>query len=63
MIYLSMALIAAPVGEVVNKTILMSLVFVIVNLGITATMTKGWYQEKFGKEMVSRRWRMIPFVL
>ncbi len=62
MIYLSLALIAAPKGELINKTIFTALIFVLVNLGITAGMTKDWYEKKFGKEAVARRWRMIPFI-
>ena len=62
LIYLSLALIAAPKGESINKTILAALVFVTVNLGMTADMSKEWYEGKFGKESVAGRWRMIPLI-
>jgi len=57
-----LALIAAAKGELINETILTGLIFVLVNLGITANMSKEWYEKKFGKEKVSGRWRMIPFI-
>lgn len=56
-----MAVIAAPEGEPINKTILAALIFVTINLGITADMSKGWYEAKFGEESVAGRWRIIPF--
>lgn len=59
-IYLSLAILAAPRGAVVNRTILASFVFVSVNLSITATKTKKWYAEKFSKEAVASRWIMVP---
>lgn len=61
-IYLSLAALAAPPGEMINKTLLLALVFVAVNLGITAGTTKQWYAQKFGKESVQGRWKMIPYV-
>lgn len=62
MIYVSLIFIAAPEGQLVNKTLLSALVFVVVNLGVTADMNKQWYFQIFGKEKVENRWRMIPFV-
>ena len=61
-IYVSMALVAAPPGSVFNRTILVGTVFVVVNLGITADGTKRWYGEKFGVDKVANKSRMIPFV-
>ncbi|PYH95017.1 3-oxo-5-alpha-steroid 4-dehydrogenase [Aspergillus ellipticus CBS 707.79] len=61
-IYLSLALLAAPQGEVLNKTLLSALVFVGVNLGVTAANTKQWYMRRFGEESVRERWNMIPWV-
>ncbi|KAJ5694714.1 hypothetical protein N7536_005126 [Penicillium majusculum] len=61
-IYLSLALLAAPRGEWVNKTMLSCLVFVAVNLGLTARNTKKWYAQKFGKDSVQDWWLMIPYV-
>ncbi|KAJ0422417.1 hypothetical protein BJY00DRAFT_75048 [Aspergillus carlsbadensis] len=62
MIYLSIALLAAPKGEIVNKTVLSALAFVVVNLGITASTTRQWYRQKFGEEAVRGKWNMIPII-
>ncbi|KAJ5691004.1 hypothetical protein N7488_011739 [Penicillium malachiteum] len=59
-IYLSLAILAAPPGQIVNKSMLACMGFVVVNLGITAHNTKDWYMKKFGKETVQDRWLMIP---
>ncbi|KAK0623428.1 hypothetical protein B0T14DRAFT_427666 [Immersiella caudata] len=62
LLYLSLAIAAAPQGEVANKTMLSVLFFVLVNLGLTASSTRQWYANKFGAEAVVRRWNMIPFI-
>ncbi|KAJ5208787.1 hypothetical protein N7449_003166 [Penicillium cf. viridicatum] len=61
-VYLSLALLGAPRGEWVNKTMLSCLAFVAVNLGLTARNTKKWYAQKFGKDSVQDWWLMIPYV-
>ena len=61
-IYLALAIEAAPPGAWLNKTLICALVFVVVNLGVTAYGTKKWYEEKFGKDSVQNRWRMIPLL-
>ena len=61
-IYVCLAFLAAPRGQIVNKTILTGLVFVVVNLGVSAGISKQWYIEKFGKENVEHRRRMIPYL-
>lgn len=61
-IYLSLAFLGAPKGQIANKTILSILTFAVVNLGLIAKQTKNWSIEKFGKEKVENRWRMIPGV-
>ncbi|KAJ5645853.1 hypothetical protein N7490_002225 [Penicillium lividum] len=61
-IYLSLALLAAPPGQMVNKTLLACFAFVAVNLGLTAQTTKEWYMHKFGGEAVQDRWLMIPWI-
>jgi 3-oxo-5-alpha-steroid 4-dehydrogenase 3 / polyprenol reductase len=61
-IYLSLAIVAAPDAQVLNKTISTVLLFTIVNLGITAESSRKWYAEKFGAERIAGRWRMVPFV-
>ncbi|RFU81856.1 hypothetical protein TARUN_345 [Trichoderma arundinaceum] len=62
LLYLSLAVVAAPTGSVFNKPVLCSLVFVLANLGATAYGTKVWYAKKFGADKVAGRWTMIPFV-
>lgn len=62
LIYLSLTVLAAPRGTLLNATLLTALIFVSVNLSISASTTKDWYARKFGKEKVMMRWKMIPFV-
>ncbi|KAF5248409.1 hypothetical protein FANTH_5944 [Fusarium anthophilum] len=59
-LYLVIAWIAAPPGELFNKSILTAVAFVAVNLGATAKGTKTWYENKFGSDKVADRWIMIP---
>ncbi|KAL4881310.1 hypothetical protein BJY04DRAFT_218481 [Aspergillus karnatakaensis] len=61
-IYLSLAVLGAPRGEIVNKTLLSALVFVAINLGITASTTREWYRQKFGEDAVRGKWNMIPMI-
>lgn len=61
-IYLALAVFAAPQGAAMNWSLVCALVFVVVNLGVTADGTKDWYERKFGKKAVEGKWRMIPFV-
>ena len=61
-IYMSLAILGAPEGTWVNPTILYALIFVTINLAVTASTTKEWYVEKFGKDKVEYRWSMIPYV-
>ncbi|SMR51890.1 unnamed protein product [Zymoseptoria tritici ST99CH_3D1] len=60
LIYLSLSILAAPEGEWLNWTLISALVFVGVNLGVTASGTRKWYESKFGTEAVKGRARMIP---
>ncbi|KAI2630965.1 hypothetical protein GGR54DRAFT_178812 [Hypoxylon sp. NC1633] len=62
-LYLSLALVAAPEGQLYNRTLICALLFVGVNLGVTAHGTKRWYGEKFGDERVRGKWSMIPGVV
>jgi len=62
LIYLALSLITAPKGHLVNRTIFCTLVFVTIILGVTADGTKKWYEQKFGKDKVASRARMIPFI-
>ena len=61
-IYTCLTVLGAPKGQLVNKTVLSILIFVITNLGLIAKRTKEWSVEKFGKEKVESKWRMIPGV-
>lgn len=62
LVYVALAIISAPPGQALNRTVLAGLGFVVTNLGVTADSTKKWYMEKFGAENVEGRWRMIPYV-
>lgn len=59
-IYLSLAFLAAPNGHLVNKTLLAALSFVVIELGVSADISKMWYTQKFGANLVEHKWRMIP---
>lgn len=61
-IYLSIAGMAAPPGQWLNSTVTCALVFVAVNLGVTAHGTHEWYERRFGKMALQGRWRMVPFI-
>ena len=62
LIYLSLAIIAAPQGSWLNWTLMCALVFVTVNLGVTADGTKTWYEKRFGPEAVQGKWKLVPGV-
>jgi 3-oxo-5-alpha-steroid 4-dehydrogenase 3 len=62
LIYLGLAIVGAPRGQLLNKTIATALFFEVINLGITAETTRVWYSEKFGAKSIEGRWRMIPYV-
>lgn len=62
LVYLALSLLAAPEGQMFNKTIASALVFELINLGITASETHSWYERQFGAERVKSRARMIPGV-
>lgn len=62
MIYLSLAVVATPQKEIFNTTLLSGLLFVVVNLGITAQSSRQWYAQKFGEAAVAAKWNMIPYV-
>jgi 3-oxo-5-alpha-steroid 4-dehydrogenase 3 / polyprenol reductase len=59
-LYLALIFLAAPQGHLVNGTMLCAAVFVIVNLGVTADISKTWAMEKFGEDKVEGKWRMLP---
>ena len=62
LIYIAIAIAAAPKGQMVNRTVLAGLSFVVSNLGVTADSTRKWYVQKFGEEKLRDRWRMVPYV-
>lgn len=51
----------APAGALVNQTLFCAFLFVYVNLSVSASTTKEWYAEKFGKDKVVWRGEMIPY--
>ncbi|KAL1961347.1 hypothetical protein VTO42DRAFT_75 [Malbranchea cinnamomea] len=59
-IYLSLSVLAAPKGSLVNKTIFSGFILAVINLGVSAGTTKEWYIQKFGNDKVQNKWRMIP---
>ena len=63
-IYLSISILAAPQGTFINLTVLCALVFVVVNLGVTAVGTKKWMLNRFAerKDEIEKRSRMIPWI-
>ena len=61
-IYLSLTIVAAPRGQWINATLASALVFVVVNLGVTARGSRAWYEKRFGRESVVGKWNLIPFV-
>jgi hypothetical protein len=52
LIYLAISIVAAPAGAMLNWTIVCALIFVAVNLGVTADGTREWYVQKFGPDSV-----------
>ena len=62
LIYLALAIVSAPAGQPFNRTMFSAFVFVLVNLSVTASNTKAWYEKKFGKDKVTHRWIMVPSV-
>lgn len=62
LIYLSLAIVATPHGNRINWTLICALVFVTVNLAVTADGTKKWYEKRFGENAVKGKWRMIPMI-
>ena len=62
LLYLSLAVTAAPEGQWINRTLACAVILILVNLGVTANGTKAWYIEKFGRQKVQGRWKMVPFI-
>ncbi|KAG4025752.1 hypothetical protein MFRU_051g00170 [Monilinia fructicola] len=62
LVYIAITIAAAPQGQILNRTILAGLSFVISNLCVTADSTRKWYVEKFGVDKLIGRWRMVPCV-
>ena len=61
-VYLLLSFLGAPAGHIINWTLATAAIFTAVNLSVTAAGTKTWYEEKFGKDKVSGRRRMIPYI-
>jgi 3-oxo-5-alpha-steroid 4-dehydrogenase 3 len=62
LIYVAIAIAAAPNDQIMNRTVLAGLGFVVSNLAVTADSTMKWYVEKFGEERLESRWRMVPYI-
>jgi len=62
LIYLSLSVIAAPRGSVLNMTMFAGLILVGVNLGVSARINREWYGKKFGDKAVKQKWNMIPLL-
>ncbi|QDS74048.1 hypothetical protein FKW77_009208 [Venturia effusa] len=60
--YIGLAIAAAPRGQYVNTTLAAVLLFVVVNLGVTANGTYDWYATRFGRDKVQGKARMIPLI-
>ncbi|KEF57955.1 uncharacterized protein A1O9_05877 [Exophiala aquamarina CBS 119918] len=63
-LYASLAVIAAPPGNYVHWNLFCALVFVAVNLGVTADGTKQWMLTKFPdrRREIRLRRKLIPFL-
>jgi 3-oxo-5-alpha-steroid 4-dehydrogenase 3 len=61
-IYVAIAIVAAPEGQAFNRTVLAGLAFVVSNLAVTADSTWKWYAERFGSSSLEGRWRMLPYI-
>ncbi len=59
-IYFSLMFLAAPSGQVVNKTLLSAFVFVLIELSVSADISKRWYVQKFGAHIVEHKRKLIP---
>lgn len=59
-IYLALSFLSAPKGTLVNKTVFSGFVLTVVNLGVSAGTSKEWYAQKFGKDQVEDKWKMMP---
>src|SRR3569833_242421 len=62
LVYLGLAVAAAPQGHIVNTTLLVSLLFVFTHLAISAETTHDWYSQKFGAGKVAKKWKFLPLV-
>lgn len=61
-IYLAMTLAGAPAGMLCNRTLACALLFVALNLGVTAQGTRRWYASKYGEAAVRGCWNLVPWV-
>jgi 3-oxo-5-alpha-steroid 4-dehydrogenase 3 len=61
LIYAAIALVAAPRGALLNKTVAAGTLFVATILGVAAGDNRRWYRNKFG-EGVKGRWALVPGV-
>lgn len=62
LLYLSLAIVAAPGDQLYNRTLMCGMIFVAANLGVTASGTRKWYASKFGDAKITNKWNMIPLI-
>lgn len=60
-IYLALTILTARDTRILNITMLCATAFVVVNLGVTADLTKKWQLQKFPKQRpeIANRRRML----
>jgi 3-oxo-5-alpha-steroid 4-dehydrogenase 3 / polyprenol reductase len=49
-------------GISLSWTVVSAAIFVAVNLGVSADVTRQWYELRFGREAVRGKARMIPWI-
>jgi 3-oxo-5-alpha-steroid 4-dehydrogenase 3 / polyprenol reductase len=52
----------AIAGMVLSWTVITAAIFVTVNLGVSADVTRRWYELRFGGEAVRGKARMVPWI-
>ena len=63
-IYLALSLLTARDTRIFNGTMLCGTAFVVINLGVTADLTKKWQMQKFPKQLpkIAQRRRMLGLI-
>ncbi|KAI5804369.1 hypothetical protein EDC01DRAFT_779262 [Geopyxis carbonaria] len=61
-IYGALAVMAAPQGQWVNRTVAAAAGFVGTNLAVAAGVQRKWYEARFGKRSMDGKWNILPGV-